>query len=223
MEPQPVTLALGAEGTTSGLWLAPPKARATLVLTHGAGAGMAHKGMEALAQGLAKRGVATLRFNFLYMDRRQKRPDPPALAHRAVRVATQCAHELAPALPLFAGGRSFGARMTSQAQAKAALLHVRGLVFFAFPLHPAGKPSEERALHLQEVALPMIFVQGDHDALAEKPLLQSVVANLGERTELHLLAHADHSFHAPARSGRKDSDVLDEALDAAAAWMLARA
>lgn len=180
MTPQQITIQVGDE-TTSGLWLAPPDARACLVLAHGAGAGMAHKAMSATATGLAERGIATLRYNFLYMDRGGKRPDPPALAHAAVRAAVAKAHELAPSLPLFAGGRSFGGRMTSQAQAKEPLAHVRGLVFFAFPLHPAGKPGDERAAHLADVALPMLFLQGENDALASLELLQPVVNSLGDR------------------------------------------
>lgn len=211
------------DAETSGLWLAPDDARACLVLAHGAGAGMAHKSMSAIADGLAARGVATLRYNFLYMERGSKRPDAPALAHAAVRSAIDEAERRAPRLPLFAGGRSFGGRMTSQAQAKAALPGVRGLVFFAFPLHPASKPSDERAEHLSDVALPMLFLQGDNDALAELSLLKPVIGRLGDRATLKLLAHADHSFHPPAKSGRKDADVLSEALDAAAAWMLDKA
>ncbi|HYD88075.1 MAG TPA: alpha/beta family hydrolase [Vitreimonas sp.] len=218
MEAEPLTLKVG-DATTSGLWLAPLDARAAYVFAHGAGASMAHKAMAAIANGLAERGVATLRYNFLYMERGSKRPDAPALAHAAVRAAVDEANRLAPSLPLFAGGKSFGGRMTSQAHAKAALPGVRGLVFFAFPLHPAGKPSDERAAHLNDVALPMLFLQGDNDALAELDLLKPVVERLGRRAALKLLAHADHSFHAPAKSGRKDADVLAEALDAAAEWM----
>ncbi|MGH6950297.1 MAG: alpha/beta hydrolase family protein, partial [Vitreimonas sp.] len=151
------------------------------------------------------------------------RPDAPALAHAAVRAAVATAAELAPALPLFAGGKSFGGRMTSQAQAAAPLPGVRGLVFFAFPLHPAGKPGDERAAHLGEVAIPMLFLQGENDALASLDLLRSVAKALGKRATLKLFAHADHSFHVPAKSGRKDAEVLADVLDAAAEWMLARA
>jgi predicted alpha/beta-hydrolase family hydrolase len=216
----PAQLTIQVDGeTTSGLWLAPPGARACLVLAHGAGAGMDHKAMAATANGLAERGIATLRYNFLYMEHGGKRPDPPARAHAAVRAAVAKAHELAPTLPLFAGGRSFGGRMTSQAQAKAALPHVRGLVFFAFPLHPAGKPSDERAEHLGEVALPMLFLQGENDALATLDLLRPAVSRLGDRATLKLIPGADHSFHVPAKTGRKDADVLNEILDVAATWM----
>lgn len=222
VEATPLTFDVGAE-RTSGLWVAPEDARACIVLAHGAGAGMAHKAMSATAAGLAERGVATLRYNFLYMENGGRRPDPPPRAHAAVRAAVGLARELAPALPLFAGGRSFGGRMTSQAQAEEALPGVRGLVFFAFPLHPAGKPSDERAEHLADVPLPMLFLQGASDALADLHLLRPVISRLGQRATLHLVAHADHSFHAPARSGRKDAEVLTEILDAAVQWMLARA
>jgi predicted alpha/beta-hydrolase family hydrolase len=153
------------------------------------------------------------------MEHGGKRPDPPARAHAAVRAAVAKAHELAPTLPLFAGGRSFGGRMTSQAQAKAALPHVRGLVFFAFPLHPAGKPSDERAEHLSDVTLPMLFLQGENDALATLDLLRPAVSRLGARATLKLVPNADHSFHVPAKTGRKDADVLNEILDVAATWM----
>ena len=218
MDTVALKLVVGEE-QTSAIWLAPPDARACLVLAHGAGAGMAHRAMAATANGLAQRGVATLRYNFLYMEQGGKRPDPPARAHAAVRAAVAKAHELAPSLPLFAGGRSFGGRMTSQAQAKEALPDVRGLVFFAFPLHPAGKPSDERAEHLSGVKLPMLFLQGENDALATLDLLRPVVAGLGKRATLKLIPNADHSFHVPAKTGRKDAQVLDEILDATADWM----
>lgn len=193
------------------------------MFAHGAGAGMAHKSMAAIAEGLAARGIATLRYNFLYTERGSKRPDAPALAHAAVRAAVDEATRLAPALPLFAGGRSFGGRMTSQAQAKTPLPGVRGLVFFAFPLHPAGKPGDERAKHLSDVKLPMLFLQGENDALARLDLLRPMLGELGARATLKLFAHADHSFHVPAKSGRKDADVLADALDVATEWMIARA
>jgi len=222
MTPRQLEIAVG-EAKTSALWLTPPDAKAAYVFAHGAGAGMAHRAMSAAAEGLAARGIATLRYNFLYMERGTKRPDAPPLAHAAVRAAVTMAHELAPRLPLFAGGKSFGGRMTSQAQALASLPHVRGLVLFAFPLHPAGKPSDERAAHLSDVATPMLFLQGTNDALASLDLLSPVVARLGERATLALYEHADHSFHVPAKTGRKDAEVLAEILDSAAGWMLARA
>ena len=214
-----VTIDLGAGESVSGLWLRPAKAQACLVLAHGAGAGMAHKSMAALADGLAERDVATLRYQFSYMEQGSKRPDPPAVAHAAVRAACTKAAALAGALALYAGGKSFGGRMTSQAQAAVPLPGIRGLVFFAFPLHPAGKPSVSRADHLAKVAIPMLFLQGTRDALAELDLLRPVVARLGPRATLILAQDADHAFHVPAKTGRKDADVLAGLLDAAAAWM----
>lgn len=221
VQPTPITIQLDGDATVSGLWLAPPDAEAAYVFAHGAGAGMAHKSMTAIANGLAERGIATLRYNFLYMERGSKRPDAPALAHSVVRGAVAKAAALAPTLPLFAGGKSFGGRMTSQAQALSPLPNVRGLVFFAFPLHPAGKPGNGRAKHLSDVTAPMLFLQGDHDGLAELDLLRPVVDSLGERATLALFADADHSFHVPAKTGKKDAAVLAEILDAAAAWMMA--
>jgi predicted alpha/beta-hydrolase family hydrolase len=222
VEAKPITIAIGSDAV-SGLWLARANTRAALVLAHGAGAGMAHKSMTAIAEGLAERGVATLRYNFLYMERGSKRPDAPALAHAAVRAAVDEAARLAPHLPLFAGGKSFGGRMTSQAQALAPLPKVRGLVFFAFPLHPAGKPSVDRAAHLADVKIPMLFLQGSNDALAPRDLLEPVVAKLGSGAALHLEQDADHAFHVPAKSGRKDADVLAKFLDITAAWMVEHA
>jgi predicted alpha/beta-hydrolase family hydrolase len=219
MNALPVTIAVGPDQEVSGLWLAPEGARAALVLGHGAGAGMAHRSMTAIAEGLAERGVASLRYNFLYMERGSKRPDTPALAHAAVRAAVARAATLAPGLALFAGGRSFGGRMTSQAQAAEPLPGVRGLVFFAFPLHPPGKPGIERAEHLAQVGIPMLFLQGSRDEFAQLDLLEATVARLGDQASLTLLDHADHSFHAPARSGRKDPEVMAQALDAARDWM----
>jgi predicted alpha/beta-hydrolase family hydrolase len=206
-------------GPVSGLWLEPAQATACLVLAHGAGAGMTHRAMVAVAGGLAERRIATLRFQFPYMEHGARRPDSPAVAQAAVRAACAAAVPLADGLPLYAGGRSFGGRMTSQAQAAAPLPEVRGLVFFAFPLHPAGKPAVTRADHLRDVAIPMLFLQGTRDALAELALLQPVVAGLGEQAKLVLAPDADHSFHVPAKSGRKDAEVLAGLLDTAAAWM----
>jgi predicted alpha/beta-hydrolase family hydrolase len=195
-------------------------AKALLVLAHGAGAGMTHKHMAATAEGLATRGVAVLRFNFPYLEKGSKRPDSPAIAHAAIRATVAKARKLAGDLPLFTGGRSFGGRMTSQAQAEDPLPDVRGLVFFAWPLHPSGKPGTDRAEHLSKVKLPMLFLQGTADTLAETHLLKPVVAGLGKRARLHLVDHADHSFHVPAKSGRKDTEVLDEILDVTRDWML---
>ena len=223
MDAEPVIIAIPDSEPVSGLWIAPFDARAVLVLAHGAGAGMTHRAMAATAEGLAERGVATLRFQFPYMQKGGKRVDPPAVAQAAVRAAAAEGLRRAGALPLFAGGRSFGGRMTSQAQAARPLEGVRGLVFFAFPLHPAGKPSVERAAHLAAVTIPMLFLQGTKDLLAQRDLLEETVAGLGDRARLVLEADADHAFHVPAKSGRKDAEVLADILDAAAAWMAERA
>jgi predicted alpha/beta-hydrolase family hydrolase len=208
--------------TVSGIWLKPTGAKACLVLAHGAGAGMAHKSMAATADGLAERKIATLRFNFPYMERGSKRPDSPAIAEAAVRAAAMHAAKLGRGLPMFAGGRSFGGRMTSGAQARAPLEGVIGLVFFAFPLHPAGKPGVERAKHLEDVKVPMLFLSGSRDPLAELELLKPAVKKLGKRAKLALAEDADHSFHVPAKTGRKDPEVFAELLDAARDWMLAK-
>ncbi len=218
---QKLTIDLAGGAKVFGLWLQPPTARACLVLAHGAGAGMAHKSMAALADGLAERGVATLRYQFPYMERGSRRPDPPAVAHGAVRAACAKASVLAGKLPLFAGGKSFGGRMTSQAQAAQPLSGVRGLAFFGFPLHPAGKPGVDRADHLAKVAIPMLFLQGTRDALAELALLRPVVSALESRAKLVLAPDADHSFHVPAKSGRNDRDTLASLLDEAVSWMAA--
>ena len=206
----------------SGLWLRPPGASALYLFAHGAGAGMTHPAMISAAEGLAERGVASLRYQFLYMEKGAKRPDPPRLAHAVVRSAAAAAAGLAPDLTLFAGGRSFGGRMTSQAQAESPLAGVRGLAFLGFPLHPAGKPGTGRADHLAQVKLPMLFVSGSRDALAETDRLERVVAGLGERATLHLVDQADHGFRTAARSGRNSAEAEAEALDAVAAWILAR-
>jgi predicted alpha/beta-hydrolase family hydrolase len=221
MTAQPVTIPVRAGETVSGLWQTPSEASACLVLAHGAGAGMTHRAMAAIAEGLCRRGVATLRYQFPYMEKGRKGVDSPAVAQATVRAAVAAAQGLAAGLPLFAGGKSFGGRMTSQAQAQAPLDHVRGLVFFGFPLHAAGKPSAERAAHLAGIAVPMLFVQGTRDALADLALLKGVVGGLDGRAKLQLVADADHSFHVPAKTGRKDPEVLEEALADAAAWMTA--
>lgn len=213
-----VCIPLG-ENSVSGLLLRPDKARALYLFAHGAGTDMRHASMTANAQGLAARGIATLRYQFLYSEKGSKRPDTPKLAHAAVRAAAAEAVRIAPDLPLFAGGRSFGGRMTSQAQADTALPHVRGLAFLGFPLHPAGKPGIDRADHLAHVSIPMLFLSGSRDALAETALLQPVVAGLGDRATLHIVDHADHSFRVTAKSGRTASDVEAELLDALAAWI----
>jgi hypothetical protein len=219
MSEQALSIAVGGD-TVSGLWLSPEDSPvACLVLAHGAGAGMRHRSMTAIAEGLRGLGVASLRYQFPYMERGQKRVDPPAVAHATVRAAVEAARALAPATLLFCGGRSFGGRMSSQTQAKTALEGVRGLVFFSFPLHPAGKPSMERAAHLSEVSIPMLFVQGTNDALAELSLLREVVSGLGASATAQLIDAADHSLHVPARTGRTDAQVLEQALAETAAWM----
>jgi predicted alpha/beta-hydrolase family hydrolase len=201
------------------LFLAPSAARACYVLAHGAGAGMTHPFMTAMAEGLAERGIATLRYQFPYMERGSKRPDAPALAQATVRAAVAETTRLAPGLPLLAGGKSFGGRMTSQAQAAAPLAGVRGLVFLGFPLHQAGQPGDARGKHLFDVRIPMLFLQGTRDALADLPLVQALVQQLGARATLTLFQDADHSFHVPARTKKKDSDVCAEMLNALAAWI----
>ena len=219
-QPEPFTIELADAQRVSGLLIAPPGARACYVFAHGAGAGMAHPFMAQVAAGLAERSIASLRYQFPYMERRAKRPDPPALAQAAVRAAVAEAARRLPAFALVAGGKSFGGRMTSQAQSAAPLPGVRGLAFLGFPLHPAGKPSQERAKHLFDVRVPMLFLQGSRDALADLALLRPVVERLGERASLHVFEEADHSFHVPMRSGRRDADVRREMLDALAAWIL---
>ena len=216
---QKLTIAVNETHRVSGLLLAPPRARACYVLAHGAGAGMTHPFLEAVAAELGERGIATLRYQFPYMEQRAKRPDPPALAHATVRAAVAEAGRRVPELPLIAGGKSFGGRMTSQAQAAAALAGVRGLAFLSFPLHPAGRPSDERGGHLFDVQIPMLFLQGTRDALADLTLLQPLIDRLGKRATLRLCGDADHSFHVPARTGRKDPEVRREMLDALAAWV----
>jgi uncharacterized protein len=215
---EPITIDTG-DTPVSGLLVAPARARACYVFAHGAGAGMTHAFMAAVAAELADRGIASLRYQFPYMEKRSKRPDPPKVAHAAVRAAVAQARRRLPKLPLIAGGKSFGGRMTSQAQAAAPLPGVAGLAFLGFPLHPAGKPSQDRAQHLADVQVPMLFLQGTRDALAALDQLEPVCKLLGRRATLALFAEADHSFHVPARTGRKDPQVRAEMLDAMAAWI----
>ena len=196
---------------------APGDARAAFVLAHGAGAGMKHPFLAAVAQGLAQRRIACLRYEFPYMERGSKRPDAPKVAQARVREAVAEAARRWPKLPLFAGGKSFGGRMTSQAQAAAPLPGVRGLAFLGFPLHAPGKPSDERGAHLLEVKLPMLFLQGSRDDFAGLELLTPLVSRLG--ATLRVFEHADHSFHVPAKSGRRDSEVMAELLDVLAGWI----
>jgi uncharacterized protein len=206
-------------GTVSGLLQQPASPAACLVMAHGAGAGMSHPFLCDLATALCKHGVATLRFQFPYMEAGSKRPDAPAVAQAAVRAAVDAAATACPGLPLFAGGKSFGGRMTSQAQAKAPLENVRGLVFVGFPLHAAGKPSSERARHLSDVAVPMLFLQGTRDALADLALIRACTHELGELARLHVVEGADHSFHVLVKSGRNDAEVIEELAMSIAGWI----
>jgi len=217
--PKPVTFAVDETQRVSGLLQAPAEARSCYVMAHGAGAGMAHPFLASVANHLAERGIATLRYQFPYMERGSKRPDSPKVAQATVRAAAAAAARLVPELPLFAGGKSFGGRMTSQAQASTPLPGVRGLVFLGFPLHPPGQPADERAAHLFDVQVPMLFLQGTRDEFAELSLLQRLVGRLGARATLREFDDADHSFHVPARTGRKDSDVRAELAAAAVDWM----
>jgi uncharacterized protein len=217
--PKPVAIDVNDALRVSGLLQTPQHARACYVLAHGAGAGMTHPFMATAAAELAARGIATLRYQFPSMELGRKRPDPPPLAQTTVRAAVAVAARALPRLPLVAGGKSFGGRMTSQAQAAEPLPGVRGLAFLGFPLHPAGKPSRERGKHLAEVKIPMLFLQGTRDALAELDQLEPQCKALGARATLKLFADADHSFHVPARSGRKDAQVMAEMMDALTTWI----
>ena len=213
-----VTLDADEPHHLSGLLLVPPRAIACYVLAHGAGSGMTHPFMEAVAIELAARRIATLRYQFPYMQRGARRPDPPRVAEAAVRSAVIGAARLT-ALPLIAGGKSFGGRMTSQAQAALPLPGVRGLAFFGFPLHPAGQPASDRGRHLADVHVPMLFLQGDRDKLADPQLIGRMTTQLGQRATLRIFPHADHSFHVPVKSGRTDSKIRDELSDAFADWL----
>jgi len=207
------------DGTVSGLWLGPERPKAVCVVAHGAGAGMRHRFLEAAARGLAARGLASLRYQFPYMEAGRGRPDTPKVATSAVRAAVAAAGDLAPGVPLFAGGKSFGGRMTSTAEAEAHLEGVRGLFFLGFPLHPPGKPSDERGVHLASVGVPMLFLSGARDDFATLPFLEPQVARLGTMATLRLFQDADHSFHVPKASGTTDAATLDAVLDALAGWI----
>jgi len=200
------------------LLVKPPDARALLVLAHGAGAGMRHAFLERMAQALAGRRIATFRYEFAYMEKHAGRPDPPAVAAARVREAVGEAARVAPGLPLLAGGKSFGGRMTSTAAAEAPLPGVRALVFLGFPLHPPGQPGTSRADHLDSVTVPMLFLQGTRDQFAQLPLLEPVIARLQPRAMLHLIHSGDHSFKVPKSSGRTAEDVMNGLADTIAAW-----
>ncbi|HSF25268.1 MAG TPA: alpha/beta family hydrolase [Blastocatellia bacterium] len=217
--PKAVSIAVDDSTRVSGLLQVPPAARVCYVLAHGAGAGMTHAFMATVADGLAERNVATLRYQFPYTEQGRKRPDTPKVAQATVRAAVAEASRLLPELALVAGGKSFGGRMTSQTQAMSPLPGVRGLVFLGFPLHPAGRPSDERGDHLFEIKVPMLFLQGTRDALADTEFMKALIKRLGKRATLTLFQDADHSFHVPARSGRKDAEVRAEMLGELAAWL----
>jgi len=219
---QAMTFAVSGAQRVSALLQAPTGSRACYVLAHGAGAGMAHPFMTSVANELATRGVATLRYQFPYMENGSKRPDAPKIAHAAVRAAVGEAGRLLPQLPLVAGGKSFGGRMTSQAQAAAPLENVRGLAFLGFPLHPAKQPSNDRARHLSDVRVPMLFLQGTRDELADLQLVQDLAGTLGPRATLELIADADHSFHVRKSSGSTDAQAIGRLADLFAAWIDAK-
>lgn len=221
--PTSLAIALPSGVTISGLLQAPAGVKACYVFAHGAGADMDHAFMASIAQGLAERGIASLRFNFPFMEQGAKRPDSPAVAHAAIRAAVaEAARHMPAGVPLFAGGKSYGGRMSTQAQAAEPLPGVKGIVLVGFPLHPAGKPSTERAAHLAGVKLPMLFLQGTRDSLAELDLITQTTATLGKKATLHIVDGADHAFHVLVRSGRTDAQVREELLDTMAAWMTER-
>jgi predicted alpha/beta-hydrolase family hydrolase len=217
---EPVDIDVDRAIRVQSLLRTPSDARACLVLAHGAGAGMRHPFMAAMSTLLAERRIATLRYQFPYVERGSRRTDPPAICHATVRAAMRTAARSASGLPLFAGGKSFGGRMTSQAQAAAPLEGVRGLVFLGFPLHPTGKPADARAAHLSDVQIPMLFLQGTRDALAEPRLLEPVIGRLGRLATVRWFEDADHAFHVPARTRRNDDAVRRELVEAMTAWMV---
>jgi uncharacterized protein len=224
MQAEPLSfVATAAKGKVSALLTRPESARRLLVFAHGAGAGMRHRFMQDMSARLAAAGIATLRFQFPYMEAGGRRPDARPVLLATIRAAMAAAHTAAPELPLLAGGKSMGGRMTSLAAAEAPLPNVRGLVFFGFPLHPAGRPSTERAEHLERVELPILFLQGERDKLAELDLLRPICAGLGARATLHVVPTADHGFHVLRSSGRSDGEVLEDLARTVAAWAAALA
>jgi len=206
-------------GKVSGLLILPKGAQGLLVFAHGAGAGMRHRFMEETAQKLADKSIATFRYQFAYMEKGIKRPDNEAVLTATVRAAVATAKKHGEGLPLFAGGKSMGGRMTSLAAAKEPLESVRGLIYFGFPLHAAGRTSADRGQHLFDVKLPMLFLQGSRDALADLKLLKPLCARLGEKAELFVIDGGDHSFHLLKSSGRSDDQALDEAVTKASSWI----
>jgi predicted alpha/beta-hydrolase family hydrolase len=218
---QSLSIAVDAKTKVSGILTAAPESKACFVVAHGAGAGMRHPFMLKLANDLAARRIAVLRYQFPYMEKGGRRPDPPPICRATVRAAVAAAHAALPTLPLFAGGKSFGGRMTSQAQAASPLPEVRGLAFLGFPLHPPKQPSDTRAAHLLNVEIPMLFLQGARDAFAEPDLLNPLVTLLGRRATLFVLPDADHSFHVPASSTVTDASINDDMINALAGWISA--
>lgn len=216
---QALTIDVDEERQVSGLLMLPPRPLALYVLAHGAGAGMAHPFMTDMAGALMERNIGTLRYQFHYMERGSRRPDAPRLAHAAVRAAAVEAARQAPGVPLIAGGKSFGGRMTSQAQAIQPLPDVRGLAFLGFPLHPPGKPGDERGDHLAEIDIPMLFIQGTRDEFAKLELLEPVCERLGNLATLDLVEGGNHSFRVPKAAGRKPAEVLADLADKLAAWL----
>jgi predicted alpha/beta-hydrolase family hydrolase len=216
---KPLKISLGEGTSISGLLQEPGRPLACCVLAHGAGGGMTHPFMVAVAEGLAERRIATLRYQFPYMERGSKRPDAPGPARATVRAAVAQASSRLPELPLFAGGKSFGGRMTSQAQAELPLQGVRGLVFLGFPLHLPGRPSDERGEHLSSVSIPMLFLQGTRDEFADSNLLEVLVDRIGAQATLRLFPDADHSFHVPRRSGHTAPEILADLVEALSSWI----
>jgi hypothetical protein len=213
-------IATPEEGEVSALLLRPANAAALLVLAHGAGTDMRHRSMETLSQALAEKGVATFRYNFPYKEKPGGgRPDNKEVATATVRAAANAATQAAGGLPLFVGGRSFGGRMSSLAASQTPLPGVRGIVFFAFPLHPPGKPGTERAEHLFKVDVPILFLQGPRDTLATPELLKPIIEKLGKRGTLHMIEGGDHSFKVLKSSGRTEKEVIEELVSTAAVWM----
>lgn len=218
---KPLSIDVRPDLRVSALLQLPAHARALFVFAHGAGAGMNHPFMTDLASALAKRDVGTLRYQFPSMERGSRRPDSPTVCHATVRAAVAEARNQAPTLAIVAGGKSFGGRMTSQAHSLRALPDVRGLVFVGFPLHPPKHPGVERAKHLSDVSIPMLFLQGTRDELADLALLEPVVDSLGPRARLKRIDGADHSFHVRARDGRINSEVIAELADVIVGWTMA--
>jgi uncharacterized protein len=217
-ELEQLRFAVDGAGDVSAILVRPANARWVLALAHGAGAGMTHPFLEKLARELADAGVATFRYQFPYMEQRRRVPDTPAVAGATVASAARAAAEAAAGLPLFAGGKSFGGRMSSQAASQQLLGGICGLVFFGFPLHPPNKPGIKRAEHLAKVSMPMLFLQGTRDTLADLSLLKPICSSLGSRAKLHVIDTADHSFHVLKSSGKTDADVLRELAQTTASW-----